>query len=441
MDNPPAPDQTGEYIPSVPVEADEAASPSPYGAFPLPSAERDPVNQMDALLADPEIAGYIGGNAGNSRTGARARRGVAGFGDPLFWTALLCYGAGIPLFLGGSAIGDDFHILMPAFIAFIVVTTLAWDYRVIGEPGKLHVLILHIAFFVSLIFLLNRLMSISEIVPFARDTGGIQSLIVRWMPSIPFLGSLFAVFDFALKWLGFALILFMVSGAIIFPPRTATSLLFIAGALVVAISVGRNLNASVWTLFAGLVLLLAAFLIQRVDRHAARFWNQVAEKFSRSGPRPGMDMKIKIAILRELDARGALGANQIRGIVAGQLDQPSNSPALVSICDRITDQLVNHDRIVESRDGPRGWHCVLALPGEEPDFFSACARTVRVIVTLSFCVVYILSPVDFVPDAVPIFGVADDMVLGSIGLLAAVRTVYGSGREAGWPRRTPPFGD
>ncbi len=415
----PDPDRNGERVPPLPAEQDGAAPPSPLGAFALAGTEHDSVGQAQALLADPEIAGYIGGRAGG-----------AGFGDPKFWVSLACYAASLPLFLRGGATWDNFHVFMPACIAFIVVTTLAWDYRVIGDPGRLHILVLHFAFFVSLIFLLNRLMSIADIAPLAPDMTATRGFIMRWAPSIPYLGSVFAVFDFVLKWLGFALILFMVSGAIIFPPRTATALLFIDGVLVVAIATGRNLNASVWSLFAGLVLMLAAFLLQRVDPHAARFWEQVAEKFSRSGPRPAMDMKIKIALLRELHLHGALGANRIRGIVAGLLGQPSNSPALAPVCDRITDQLVNHDHIAESRDGRDGWRCVLALPDGGQDFFSACARTVRVIVILSFCVVYILSPVDFIPDAAPVLGVADDMVLGTIGLLASVRTVYGYGGPA-----------
>lgn len=367
--------------------------------------------------------------------------GVRGFFDPKFWLALFCYGATLPLFMQGNLTWDNFHLLMPTFIAFIVVTTLAWDYRIIGNPRQPHCLVLHFAFFIAMIFLLNRLMSLADFSPLTGNTATLQTYIVGWMTDMPYMGNVFKIFDFALKWLGFALILFMVSGAIMFPPRIATSLLFIFGLLVVVISVGRNFNASVWPLFAGLLLLFGAFMLQRVDQRKSRFWNQVAERLSRSGPRPGMDMKIKTALLRELGTQRALTATQIRGLVAGQLDQPSNSTALVPVCDRITDQLVNHDHIAESRDGVQGWRCVLALPEEEPDFFATCARTVRVLVTLGFCIIYILSPIDFIPDATPVFGVVDDMILGAIGLLSAIHTIYGPIRLSDWPQRKLPFGE
>lgn len=367
--------------------------------------------------------------------------GISGFFDPKFWLTLFCYAATLPLFMQGGLTWDNFHLFMPACISFIVVTTLAWDYRIVGNPKDLHCLALHFAFFVSLIFLLNRLMTLADFAPLTANPAAIQGIVMGWMPSMPFLGGIFAIFDFALKWLGFALILFMVSGAIMFPPRTATALLFIFGVLVVLLSVGRNFNASAWPLFLGMGLQFAAFLLQRVDQRKSRFWNQVAERLSRSGSRSGMDMKIKIAILRELNAQHSLGANQIRGLVAGQLDQPSNTPALVPVCDRITDQLVNHDHLAESRDGLHGWRCVLALPEDEPDFFTTCARTVRVLLTLGFCVIYILSPIDFIPDATPVFGVVDDLVLGTVGLLSSLRTVYGPARPSDWPGRKLPFGE
>lgn len=362
--------------------------------------------------------------------------GVGGFDDPKFWLALFCHGASLPLFMRGGLDWDGFHVVMPFCIAFIVVATLAWDYRVIGNPQNLHCLVLHAAFMISMTFLVNRLMTLSV---FPAPTAPFVPFLAEWLRGAPFLGGAFAVFDFALKWLGFAVILFLVSAAVMFPPRTAAALLFIFGLSAAAIAVGRNFSAAAWPLVAGMVLMTAAFLLQRVDARASRFWNLVAERLARSGPRPAKEMAIKIAVLRELGAQRSLGANRIRGIVADKLDRPTNDPALNPICARITDQLVNHDHIAESRDGPLGWRCVLALPDDEPDFFATTARTVRVLLTAAFCLVYILSPIDFIPDATPVFGVVDDMLLGGAGLLSAVRTVWGPERRSDRSQRKLPF--
>lgn len=369
------------------------------------------------------------------------QHGVRGFDDPKFWVALFCYGAALPLFFQGNLTWDNFHVVMPFLISFIIVTTLAWDYRIIGSPNHLHCLVLHVAFLVSLIFLLNRLMSLTEFSPISNNPADVQSFLVESLKNMPYLDTAFRVFDFTLKWLGFAAILFIISGAIIFPPRIATPLLFILGLLLVAVCVGRNLDASVWPLFGGLVLMTVAFTLQRVDEIKSRFWNMVAERLSRSGPRPGMDMRIKVALLRELYEQRALGATQIRGLIAGKLDRDTADPQLNPICARITDQVINHDHIAESRDGLQGWRCVLALPEDEPDFFTMCARVVRLTVTITFCVIYILSPIDLIPDATPVFGVVDDMCLGVVTLLGAVRTVYGPSRYTDWTQRKLPFGD
>ncbi|MCD8141370.1 MAG: DUF1232 domain-containing protein [Planctomycetaceae bacterium] len=365
--------------------------------------------------------------------------GVSGFDDSKFWIALFCYGASLPLFMRGGLTPDNFHVVMPFGIAFIVTTTLAWDYRIIGDPRRPSCLILHCAMMVAMMFLLNRLTTLADFAPLGGNPAMVHSIIIEWMGEMPYLGNVFSIFNFVLKWLGFAVILFLVSAAIMFPPRTATALLSIFGLLVVAISVGNNMTPEMWSLVAGVALMAVAFAVQRVDERRSRFWNQVAEKLSRSGPRPAMDVTIKIALLRELNEQKALGANQIRGIIASKLDRATSDPQLNAVCARITDQLINHDHIAESRDGLQGWRCVLALPEDEPDFFTTTARTVRVLVTTVFCVIYILSLIDFIPDATPVFGVVDDMLLGAVGLLSVVRTVWSPSRWSDRTQRKLPF--
>lgn len=320
-----------------------------------------------------------------------------------------------------------------------MVTTLAWDYRIIGNPRQPYCLILHFAFMISSVFLVNRLMVLSDFAPLGSGASLVQSFLIDWVRDVPALGMIFSVFNFVLRWLGFAVILFFVSAAIMFPPRAATSLLFIFSVLVVAISIGHNFNASIWSLAAGMALMAIAFALQRVDERKSRFWNLIAERLSRAGPRPHMDMTIKIALLRELNEERALGANQIRGIIAGKLDRPTNDPALNAVCARITDQIINHDHIAESRDGLQGWRCVLAIPEEEPDFFATTARMVRVLATTAFCIIYILSPIDLIPDSIPVFGVVDDMLLGAVGLLSVVRTIWGPTRWSDRTQRKLPF--
>lgn len=365
--------------------------------------------------------------------------GVTGFDDVKFWIALLFYGASLPLFFEGGVTWNAFHVVMPFLISFIIVGTLAWDYRVIGNPNRPHCLILHLAFLVSLIFLLNRLMLVGDFTPIMEGPSGTDSFIFSVARHTPGVTGIFRVFDFVLKWLGFAVVLFFVSGAIIFPPRIACALLVILGMCVVAIAVGQNLNPSLWSLFSGIALATVAFWLQIEDERKNRFWNSVAASLARSGDKPAMDMKIKIAMLRELEHSGSMGEKQIRGLVATRLNCRSDDPRINPICARIADQLANQDGLAESREGSYGWRFVLTVPEEPPDFFAVTARVVRVIVTLGFCVLYILSPIDLIPDATPIFGVVDDMLLGTVGLLSCIRTFYGSGRSADKHRKGLPF--
>lgn len=58
---------------------------SPYASFDLPRPDLEPVGQVDALMADPEIAGYLRGNGPGAWNGRRFRNALLGF----FVTALV----------------------------------------------------------------------------------------------------------------------------------------------------------------------------------------------------------------------------------------------------------------------------------------------------------------------------------------------------------------
>ena len=65
---------------------------------------------------------------------AKTATGVKGFYDVKFWLALAMYAAALPLLFEAGQSWESFQVVMPALIAFIVVSTVAWDYRVIGNP-------------------------------------------------------------------------------------------------------------------------------------------------------------------------------------------------------------------------------------------------------------------------------------------------------------------
>lgn len=355
-------------------------------------------------------------------------RGVEGFHDPRFWIALACYGLAVPLLFEGGPAWPAFHVLMPALISFIIVSALAWDYRIIGNPRHSFCLILHIAFFVCMVFLLNRLMASGD---FSRPLVGVPSVsgFADVLRRLPLLDKLYNLFDLVLKSMGFAIVLFFVSLAIIFRRRVALSLLAIFGMFFVALAVGGNLNASLWTLLAAIVLMTVAFRLQLEDERSGAFWSGIASRLRSSASRPRVDFDLQIAVLRRLGDAGELSEQDIRGIAASRLGCESNDPRLKPVCIRLLDQMIHQEGIAEAREGTQGRRLVLAVPEAPPDMFTSCARTVRALVVISFCIVYILSPIDLIPDATPVVGVVDDMLMGAVGLLSTVRTFWGGNRH------------
>lgn len=86
MDNSLIPDSDGDLTPAVRMEEENAPErvgaafmPSPYDAFNVKDGDRDSVVQVEALLADPEIAGYIKGNADTAWNRRRIAQCAIGF--------------------------------------------------------------------------------------------------------------------------------------------------------------------------------------------------------------------------------------------------------------------------------------------------------------------------------------------------------------------------
>lgn len=399
------------WMPVLPEYGVEA-----YAPFDLPAPALRPVEAADALREDHEV---------------RRAGGVRGFGDPRFWVAAVAYCAAMPLFFASGVTWDSFQTVMPFLISFIVVATLAWDFRLVGDPNRPACLTLHALFTVSSVFLLNRLMTAGA---FAADAAaeaagsgflsGLWDAGVEMASAIPGIGWLSAGASFLLDWVGYAVILFFVAGAVIFPRRVAASLLFVFGLIFLAVSVGQNLNPTLWSLGLGLLLMTVAFAVQLADEKGARFWSRVASALRYAPPAPTVDMDIKLALLRLLREKKSLGEKQIRSLIASRLGVRPDDPRVPPVCIRIAEQLSARDGLAESRDGGEGWRFVLSVPEDPADFFALTARVIRIALTLAFSVIYILSPIDIIPDPTPVLGVADDMLLGTVAILSTVRTIY-----------------
>ena len=80
----------------MPTSGEHHHIPAPYAEFSIPEAEQEPVSQREALLSNPEIAGYLGGDG--AHTTPRNRLFRSGMG--LLITALLL--TGLFIFLPGN---------------------------------------------------------------------------------------------------------------------------------------------------------------------------------------------------------------------------------------------------------------------------------------------------------------------------------------------------
>lgn len=59
--------------------------------------------------------------------------------------------------------------------------------------------------------------------------------------------------------------------------------------------------------------------------------------------------------------------------------------------------------------------------------------TAKVIVIIG-CMLYVLSPIDLIPDVIPVLGWIDDAVVGTIGVITALSSIGKRGNVRRFPR-------
>jgi hypothetical protein len=95
--------------------------------------------------------------------------------------------------------------------------------------------------------------------------------------------------------------------------------------------------------------------------------------------------------------------------------EPEDERARTALA-RVASQLVRHDGLGELYSGPDGKALAVRPSRKAPDAFAHLANFPKVVVIVLLAVVWVLSPIDLVPDSTPLFGNLDDI---AVALLSA----------------------
>jgi hypothetical protein len=308
--------------------------------------------------------------------------------------------------------------LAAAAIAFVVATTLCWQWRLFGDPRRPLDLAGHLAFFASLFFLVSRLYVKNPASTTLLDRlGEVAKWGAGWLGGIPP-----QVFD-AISSPGVALLFLAVCLALALPRSAALGALGGITVVTLALTITAPTFTAPGTLLLGALALAAALWLQHDDAGERAFWTRLLAHCEHD-PAVRGDLELKVRLLRRLRAEGRpLTEGECLGTVATALAcVPEDARARTALA-RVASQLVRHDALAGLHDGPDGKALALRANPRPPDAFAHLANLPKLLVIALLAVVWILSPIDLIPDQTPLVGNLDDIAVALLSSIVAWRNL------------------
>lgn len=344
---------------------------------------------------------------------------LAGFLHWSFWlkVSLLIVGSLMFLEVGDGAKFQPAQTLFALGVSFVVVSTLAWEWKVFGKPSIPANLAIHILMMIGCYCLLIRLKG---------EVGPKQWTI---------LGAITSVFDWANQLLGFipqplfemltspvTMLTFLgVCVALALNRAWAAALLIFMGSIALGtelISGGPDVK---WVV-AGLACVGFALRLQYSPPEHRHYWSVVHRAWDVGTSHIRGDLELKRILLKEIvERRLPLTERRCLSLVRQGLAKAHDDSDVLVCATRVVDQLVHEDGlcVVISDSGRKALVPLQSLMDhEQNDVFARVAQVPKFAVVLAITILWVLSPVDLIPDNIPIVGPLDDV--GAVVATAAM---------------------
>ncbi len=307
-----------------------------------------------------------------------------------------------------------------AVIAFIVTATLCWQWKVFGNPHRAPAFAAHLAIFASVFFLTSRLYTRSP-----RSLSLLDLLAGGFQWAAKFLADTPAQVFEALRSPGIALLFLAICLALALRRALGVAWLVAVSFLAVALAMGSPAFTNHTAFLLGLASFAGGLWLQYENPEQRRFWTHIRDRLA-GDPQVRGDLELKLRLLARMRAlERPLREEECLGVIARALGRGTDEPLVREATVRVVRQLVEQDALASVHTSPTGR--VLAsdaclADAAEADAFSLVAGIPKAIVIGLVVVVWILSPIDLIPDATPIFGSVDDVAVFFLGTRAILHS-------------------
>ena len=355
----------------------------------------------------------------------RPHAGVNGFTDLNFFLVLLLQFASCVFFIRDPWFGRYFFTfetnLLIFFLALVIVASFAWEDSLLGPPRGAN-LLLHFTLLIPFTLFLTRIFSASPARAFDSSLFGLfreQAVelgsfvgINRLMPQ--FLRDLFASPLLPLA------VLAVLAGCCFRRPALRFGFLFLvlAGGTLLGM---RTPEGNALCCLLATATLAGALLLQSNPAGQAIACGKMLRELESEPDRAAYRAKLRIAA--ETLRRGALDADTAMRLAREEYPGESMSELRAQVA-QLTGDLVSLHRLLELR-GYRGGTILTPCPelGSENSLLRGVAAVPRLLFALLFALLWIVSPVDLIPDTIPFLGTLDDATIAVLAALSVSRTM------------------
>ena len=360
-------------------------------------------------------------------------RGVASFTSLRFFAVLLFYFAAFVVlaldpFFQNNGVFIYRQGVITIFFAFVITAALNWEMLLFGRASGGN-LVLQIMQVPPLTLLLARLLAfpsrpliknpslgekLKQFVQYAdRELFNITGAVPEW------LRDLFSNWRISLC---FILILMILSCRNV---RAKVAMLICMLVVFLASALQADGRFPLY-LIGGTILLTVGFVIQFCRYDRVVFFENAVRRIARNGSCDSLLASVMLSVLSDFYESGRVSRQQLLQRVQSVYAQEHalTGSDLQLIAGELVRKMVYQFNLAEVHSNADG-EFLAPQPGlfRYDNLLGMIAVVPRVVLTLAFCLLWILFPIDLIPDGIPFFGVLDDMTVTLISCFVFQRSL------------------
>ena len=359
-------------------------------------------------------------------------RGVASFTSPRFFAVLLFYLASCIIlamdpFFQRNGIFVYRQGIVTVFFAFVVTAALNWELLLFGRASGGN-LLLQVMQIPPLTLLLARLIAFpskpvvsssffEELKQFARTADKKALDIFGAIPD--WLRDLFSNWRISLCFILVLMILSCRNLRVKIASLISLLVIFLASLL-------EDKGWFSSYLVAGALLLALGYMFQFCRYDRVVFFENAVRRIARTGTCDSLLASVMLSVLSDFYESGRVSRQQLLQRVQSVYaqDQALNGGDLQLIAGEIVRKMVYEFNLAEVHSNADG-EFLAPQPGlfRYDNLLGMIAVVPRVMLTFVFCMLWILFPIDLIPDGIPFFGVLDDMTVTLISCFVFQRSI------------------